>query len=244
MGDMPLYRKVANKIMDLIDKGIFLPGCRIPSERDLAIQFNVSRVVIREAQIALQERGLLEVKTGSGTFVLEKYKINLYGLKKFELLELTEARALIAVEAAAFAAPIITDETIAELHRLTKIMSGTEVDALSPMCANVAFHNKIACATNNNIIILMMDSVWKMRSEESQLQNMFRYDGQYIGEQYVSVIEAFTNRNSVDARNAMRALFATVMEALLVASEEEAYKKMKSKAFENRSRFLLNAQLG
>lgn len=243
MGDKPLYRKVANKITDLIDTGVFQPGCRIPSERELAVQFNVSRVVIREAQIALQERGLLEVRVGSGTFVLENYKINLYGLKKFELLELTEARALIAVEAAAFAAPIITDKIIAELQGFTKVMSGKEGDDLTPMGADAAFHNKIACATNNHVIILVMESLWKMRTEVSQLQNMFRHNGQHIGEEYASVIEAFKKRDSVTARRAMRSHFTTVMETLLVASEEEAYKKMKSKAFETRSRFLMNAEL-
>lgn len=243
MGDTPLYRKIANKIMDLIDTGIFQPGCRIPSERELALQFNVSRVVIREAQIALQERGLLEVKTGSGTFVLEKHKANLYGLKKFELLELTEARALIAVEAAAFAAPIITDKTIERLHRLAKILSGKEVDDLCPMSANAAFHNNIACATNNHVIILVMESLWKMRTDDTELKDMFKQNGRHIEQEYECVIEAFENRNSVMARRAMRNHFMSVMETLLLSSEEEAYAEVKRKTFKTRSRFLMTSQL-
>lgn len=242
MGDTPLYCTVANKIMDLIDTGIFVPGCRIPSERELALQFDVSRVVIREAQIALRERGLVEVKTGSGTFVLEKYNINLYGLQKFELLDLIEARALIAVEAAACAAPIITNEVIEELHGFTKIMSG-KAKGLTSMEAHAAFHNKIACATNNNVIILVVESLWKMRADVSLLKEMFKYNGRHIEEAYASVIEAFENKDSVAAHHAMRSHFTNVMETLLVSSEQEAYEDVKRKAFKARSRFLKVDQL-
>lgn len=238
MGGMSLYRKIANEITDLIDTGVFQPGCRIPSERELAIQFNVSRVVIREAQIALQERGLLEVKTGSGTYVLKKYKINLYGLPKFELLELIEARALIAVEAAAFAAPIITDETIAELQN---IISGKEED-LTPIEADAAFHNKIACATSNHVIILVMESLWKIRTEASHQKNIFRHNSQDVEKNYTPVIEAFQYRDAVTARRAMRTHYTSLMETLLASAEEEAYQEAKRKAFKNRSRFLKTVQ--
>lgn len=242
MDDMPLYRKIAYKITDLIDTGVFLPGCRIPSERELAVQFNVSRVVIREAQIVLQERGLLEVKIGSGTFVLDKYKINLYGLKKFELLELTEARALIAVAATTFAAPIITREAIAELRDLTEVISGEE-KGLTCVQAHAAFHNKIACATKNNVITLVVESLWKMRTEVSQLKDLFEHNGHHIKEDYASVIEAFENKDANRAGDAMRSHFKGVLKTLVLSSEEEAYEEVKKKMFKIRSRFLITAQM-
>jgi len=54
MGEKRLYHTVANQILELIDSGVFPPGSRLPGERDLAEKFNVSRVAVREAEIALQ----------------------------------------------------------------------------------------------------------------------------------------------------------------------------------------------
>ena len=58
-----LYHSVANKIMDLIDSGAFPAGSRLPGERDLAETFGVSRVAVREAEIALQAQGRLEIRS-------------------------------------------------------------------------------------------------------------------------------------------------------------------------------------
>ena len=65
MADKRLYHKVANQILELIDSGVFPPGSRLPGERNLAEKFGVSRVSIREAEIALQATGRLEIKVGS-----------------------------------------------------------------------------------------------------------------------------------------------------------------------------------
>ena len=65
MAEKRLYHTVANQILELIDSGVFPPGSRLPGERDLAEKFNVSRVSVREAEIALQAQGRLEIKVGS-----------------------------------------------------------------------------------------------------------------------------------------------------------------------------------
>ena len=70
MGEKRLYHTVANKILELIDSGVFPPGSRLPGERDLAVKFGVSRVAVREAEIALQAQGRLEIKVGSGACLL------------------------------------------------------------------------------------------------------------------------------------------------------------------------------
>jgi len=64
-----LYLQVASQLQDLIDTGAFAPGTRLPSERDLAGQFGVSRPTIREAMIALEIAGLVDVRSGSGVYV-------------------------------------------------------------------------------------------------------------------------------------------------------------------------------
>jgi len=61
-----LYHTVANQLLEMIDSGVFPPGSRLPGERELAKRFGVSRVSVREAEIALQAQGRVEIKVGSG----------------------------------------------------------------------------------------------------------------------------------------------------------------------------------
>lgn len=247
MAEKRLYHTIANKILELIDSGVFPTGSRLPGERDLAETFGVSRVAVREAEIALQAQGRLEIKVGSGAYVLDGSEYSALGLPKVGPFELTEARALFEAETAALAAPIITDEAIAELERLIQIMSGTLVSELSADEADEAFHLTIAKATNNAAIIYVISSMWTMRTEAAQLQKVYRSvcdkDPSHREDEHQHILDALKNRDSSAARIAMRAHFTRMIEALLVASEEEAYQAVKKKTSESRSRFLLSAKL-
>ena len=61
-----LYQQIADQIRELIDRGGFENGMRLPAERDLALQLGVSRPSLREALIALDVEGRVEVRSGSG----------------------------------------------------------------------------------------------------------------------------------------------------------------------------------
>ena len=63
MTDERLYHSIAKKIEALIDSGSYPTGSRLPAERELAEKFGVSRVAVREAEIALQAVGRIEIKT-------------------------------------------------------------------------------------------------------------------------------------------------------------------------------------
>ena len=247
MAEKRLYHTVANQILELIDSGVFPPGSRLPGERDLAEKFNVSRVSVREAEIALQAQGSLEIKVGSGAYVLDGSNATLKGLPKVGPFELTEARALFEAEAAALAAPIITDEAIKELEEYIAIMSGKIKSKMTPDEADEAFHNAIARSTNNHAISFVIDSMWKMRTEAAQLQKVYRTvcdkDTSHREDEHQNILNALKNRDSSAARVAMRAHFTRMIEALLAASEEEAYQEVKRKASESRSRFLLTNKL-
>lgn len=247
MAEQRLYHTVANKILELIDAGAFPPGSRLPGERDLAEKFGVSRVAVREAEISLQAQGRLEIRVGSGAYVLDGNQYMAHNLPKVGPFELTEARALFEAEAAALAAPIITDETIAELERLIAIMTGAEPSEMTAEEADEAFHLTIAKATNNAAIIFVVGSMWKMRKEAAQLQDVYRSvcskDSSHRSDEHNEILVALKNRDSTAARVAMRAHFTRMIEALLIASEEAAYQEVKKKTSESRSRFLLSAQM-
>jgi len=247
MTEKRLYHTVANKILELIDSGVFPPGSRLPGERDLAEKFGVSRVSVREAEISLQAQGRIEIKVGSGAYVLDASNRKVNGLPKVGPFELTEARALFEAESAALAAPIITDETLKELEGYIEIMSGKKSSTMNAEEADSAFHLAIARSTNNHAIMFVIDSMWKMRTEAAQLQKVYKNvcdrDTSHREAEHQAILDALKNRDSSAARIAMRAHFTRMIEALLVASEEEAYQEVKRKASESRSRFLLTKQI-
>lgn len=243
MGGKLQYLKVSKELIKLIETGVFQAGCRLPATRDLATQFGVGRAVIREAQIALQAQGVLIIKPRSGAYVSSKSKLVLCGSPQIELFELTEAQAIIAVESAVLAAPIITDKTIAELESFIPIMSGCKKTNMTPWDANIAFHTTIARATNNHVIILMIESMWEMRRETINFNDMNQCNFTQFSNNHKDILQALKNRDAASVRVAMRAYFTRLMEYLISASEKEAFEKMQSKVSETRSRFMLSAQL-
>jgi len=116
MADKRLYHSIADKITKLINDGAYPPGSRLPGERELAEQFGVSRVTIREAEIALQALGQIIIKTGSGAYVLDPSERDYRALPNVSAFELTEARSLFESEAAALAARNMTDRTLRRLE--------------------------------------------------------------------------------------------------------------------------------
>ncbi|SEM88439.1 transcriptional regulator, GntR family [Ligilactobacillus sp. WC1T17] len=68
----PIYIQIHNELKKEIEAGVWQIGQRIPSERDLALRFNVSRMTLRQAIQTLVDEGILERQVGSGTFVARK----------------------------------------------------------------------------------------------------------------------------------------------------------------------------
>ncbi|MDP4945318.1 MAG: GntR family transcriptional regulator, partial [Alishewanella sp.] len=159
-----MFWGIVDKIEALIDSGEFAPGSRLPAERELAEKFNVSRPTIREAIIALEVREKVEVKTGSGVYVLEgAVKNNKEAV--VNAFELTQARALVEGEVAALAAVSITDEELARLHDTLVMMKERgeteEADRL--------FHSIIAGATRNGAMILLVNKLWSLRESTAAI---------------------------------------------------------------------------
>jgi len=163
MNGKRLFQSVAEQISGLIDAGAFPPGTRLPGERELAERLSVSRVTIREAEIALQAVGRLEIKTGSGVYVSEREPEVVASLPNASAFEVTEARLLVESEAAALAAHNITDETVEQLAALIEQMRTGNESAANE--ADEKFHRMIAEASNNAAMVHTVKSLWRMREE-------------------------------------------------------------------------------
>ena len=165
-----LYRQIAEQIAGLIDSGEFAAGARLPAERELAALLGVSRTSVREAIISLEIAGLVEVRVGSGIFVLARSGDAASasgpaappdaGPGPFELLA---ARAMIEGEIAALAAREASPADIAALRETIVQMRDNEHDFAARDAADRAFHERIAAATGNGALALVVAGMWDQR---------------------------------------------------------------------------------
>ncbi len=241
------YKTTAERILNYIRSGAFPAGSRIPVQKELAKTLNVSRGSVREAMIVLETQGHIQLRGRSGSYVVDNYVPSPFGLQMVTPLELTEARALFEAESAALAAPLMDDITIAELEKYIAVMSGHDDNQMSHDDADYAFHKTIARSTNNKMIIFVIESMWKIRTENKELQRIYRNvcdkEFHHREEEHLLILQAFKIGDSAAARRAMRAHFNRILEALIETSEKDAYEAIQKQTSDNRSRFLLSNQL-
>ena len=242
-----LYHSVADRILTMIDDGTFPPNSRLPGERELAEQLDVSRVTVREAEIFLQAQGIIQVKTGSGAYVLEPSKHN-GSLPDVSAFELTEARTLFESEAAALAARDISDEMIDRLEGYLEKMGDNGADAeREAELADRDFHLTIASASGNAAVRYVVEMLWRIRLESKPVRRVYdsvcHDDADAREAEHREILDALRARDPAAARVAMREHFRRLIEAMLDVTEEQALEELRRKATESRERFLTSFQL-
>lgn len=168
VGSPRLYRQIAEQLRGLITGGEFAPGTRLPAERDLAKQLGVSRPSVREALIALEVEGWVEVRTGSGVYVLERPgQLNGHAVQvpatEWGPLELIRARRVIEGEIAALAA---TQGKRRQLDAIGAAIASMHADAdagIQPRTGDRAFHVAVAEAAGNVVLLETVQTFWDAR---------------------------------------------------------------------------------
>jgi len=203
-----LYRVVADRILALIqDEGI-AAGERLPSERDLATKLSVSRASLREAVLALELGGVVEVRGGSGVYICEKEveeDIPEVGPGPFEVLS---ARRLIEAEVAAIAARVATDASIDAILKAVLAMEKHHENYASNENADRDFHLAIARATGNSALVGTMEYLWNQRGRLwHRLKEHFQTEElrQLTLTDHRNILEAIAAHDPAAARRAMRA---------------------------------------
>jgi DNA-binding FadR family transcriptional regulator len=161
-----LYRQIAEQLRQLMTSGEFEPGARLPAERDLAKQLGVSRPSVREALIALEVEGWVEVRTGSGVYVLEHAGRN--GARKIPPsewgpLELIRARRVIEGEIASLAALHGKRKHLAAIRSAIDLMQEDTDRGIAPLTGDRAFHTAIAQACDNVVLVETVQTFWDAR---------------------------------------------------------------------------------
>jgi len=169
MAIVPLERRRLSdaavlQIINLIRNGSIAVGDKLPSERDLARDLGVSRVLVRESLRALEAMGLIEVKPGIGAFVTQQSPVNMQIANylrshPIEVLEVVEVRAALAELAGELAAKRLSQDDLAKLTRLyhaqcDAFASGRLVDLPD---LDEEFHAIIYAATRNHVLVSTYD---------------------------------------------------------------------------------------
>jgi GntR family transcriptional regulator, uxu operon transcriptional repressor len=201
-----LYRQIADQIAGLIAAGEFPPGSRLPAERELAAKLGVSRASVREAIISLEIGGLVEVRVGTGIFVTAKQRPDAdrdAGPGPFELLN---ARKLVEGEIAALAAAGATQDDIDALQQSVERMATHVDDFAIREDSDREFHLRLAKATANGSLELVVEGLWNQRAELwGRMQQHFHTTD--LAEQtirdHAAIVRAVAAHDSSGARVAM-----------------------------------------
>jgi len=177
MVDVLQHRKLYEQVVDHLRReilgGSYTSGDQLPNERRLAERFGVSRTVIREAMKSLMQNGLVEVRRGQGTFVVDgtanalkqSFRM-LMGLgSRQRATEMVEVREILEPSIAALAARRHNDADLEALRQAIEAMDASADDAHAFIAADDRFHIALAVATRNHFVPRLLDSVVDLLQE-------------------------------------------------------------------------------
>jgi len=212
------YQLVAERVRELVLQTGIQPGERLPSERDLAATLAVSRPSLREALIALELGGIIEVRHGSGVYLCAAPRpakpVLEAGPGPFELLS---ARRLIEPELAALAARSATDGAIDAIMASASAMEHLQDDKSSCEQADRDFHMAIGRATGNSALAGVLEYLWSQRGRLwHTLEQQYETDELRMETlaDHRRIVQAIAGRDPSAARQAMRAHLERVTRTL------------------------------
>src|SRR5476649_3091010 len=224
---MRLYQEIGGHLRRDIHGGKYAPGDRLPPERDIAESFSVSRSVVREALIMLELEKVVDVRKGSGVYVLPRQpEANLFredsGYGPFELLQ---ARQLLESEVAAFAATQATKADILKMRDAIELERGFIEQGVVDESADELFHHLLAQASQNSVLANMVAELWQIRHHSPMWQGIQQHVGKNDHHQWLldhqTILQAVLRRDAKAAKQAKWQHLENVKTLLLAVSDAE-----------------------
>jgi GntR family transcriptional repressor for pyruvate dehydrogenase complex len=207
-----LASRVTGQLEAMIVDNRLQPGDRLPSERDLALEFGVSRTVVREAVRALVAKNLLEVRPGSGTLVRRPTMASVtnsmslllrVGQEQVDYEKLHEVRRTLEVEIAGLAAERRTEEDLARIEKLLAQSPATWDDQERFAQHDLAFHNALAQAAHNEIFLFVLNSLADIMLEVRRIAYTVPGLPQHAQNLHHNIVECIRNGDPHGAQQAM-----------------------------------------
>lgn len=226
--DATLAQRVEFELERLIVGSHLEEGDRLPSERELATQFGVSRTVVREAVRALAAKRLVDVGVGRGTVVrapsAESAATSMTLLLRMQaggadMDKVSEVRRILEDEIAALAAARRTDRDIRDLEGILAQASRHRDDPDAFIKEDVAFHSRLAEATQNELFVLILASLAEVMTEVRLLALRIPGTASRALKHHTRIFEAVRAGTPSEARAAMDAHMDEATDTLRQAVE-------------------------
>jgi GntR family transcriptional repressor for pyruvate dehydrogenase complex len=223
-----IYEEVVSQIHDLVRKGQFKAGDQLPSERELAETFRVSRTSVREALRALETQGLVVSRTGTGNFVadlpIESLVAPLAALlieEKHALADVFEMRELIEPHIASLAAERATKRDVERMRKILDKQRGEITRGGSGVEADADFHFSIGRATQNHALEKLVSGLMEIlsHSREESLQTPGRSRASL--DSHYGILSAIEDHDKEAAREAMLLHIKQVEQNVLSAKKPQ-----------------------
>lgn len=227
-GQRRRYQEVAEILRAELASGTYQVGDRLRPERQIAEELDVSRSLLREAMIMLEIEGWVDVRKGSGTYVVRLPQSDQAGTEDTQTdigpFELLQARQLIESNIAAFAASMVTK---ADIVRMRDALDKEREDLASGSGgyeADEQFHLLIAEATQNSVLVDVVKNLWQQRSRSRMWHKLHEriFDNTYREEwlqDHQDILEALKRRDPQTAKQAMWQHLENVRKRLMELSD-------------------------
>lgn len=208
-----VYQQIADQIRDLIESSSLSAGSRLPAERDLSQQLGISRPSLREALIALEIEGIVEIRSGSGIYVLAPEGVGTLDRPLGESpVELMRARTIIECGLIMQGTARISDRCLFDLQTSIDAMARDIEANLKPLESDRQFHIKLASVAGNTIltdlVIKLFDERHSPIAERMQGRTESPQTWRMAVEEHRSILRALRARDPFAAQAAMHAHLA------------------------------------
>jgi GntR family transcriptional regulator, transcriptional repressor for pyruvate dehydrogenase complex len=217
-----IYEQVVQQIKSMIIDGTLKKGDKLPTERDLAEQLQVSRPTVREAMRALEVVGVIESRQGAGNYIKESFENSLFEpLSMMFMLEesnphdILELRQVLELEIAVLAAERISDEELLILNELVREMKACNSEDIN-VELDKKFHYTIAKASRNFLIISVLQVISQLIDDfikDSRRKILSREENRIrLNAQHELMYVALKNKDGSAAYGAVKEHFRLIEE--------------------------------
>jgi GntR family transcriptional repressor for pyruvate dehydrogenase complex len=223
-----LYLQIAEKLRELIAKPDFAPNGRLPPERALAETLGVSRPSVREALVALELEGLVEIRMGSGVYLCATTQAQgAAALSQAELgdslLDIMGARCVIEGSIAASVAPFCKAKDLKILREIYNEMRREVEGGRIPVASDRAFHLVIAQMSGNEVLVRTVTSLFDARHSplSATLRGHFENETTWgaVPDEHRMILEALEAHDAIQAQATMQRHLKMSLERVIVGGQ-------------------------
>lgn len=222
---------IVEKIEEFFLTGDLKPGSKLPSERDLASRFGVSRTSIREALQVLELNGAIIIRQGGGSYIntdevrilSDQLASNIVEAENHLVLDMLELRRALEVESVSLAAKRATPENLAGIQQALKQMKESLYDAEKGIQADLYFHQRIVEASHNQLLINLVQSLAERMEDSIRTTRSYRFmdAGRYEDTftEHQDIYDAVASGDAAKAKRLMEQHINQILQELNLPAE-------------------------